>query len=56
MKNIESMYEYNIIHCTVSYWILGEHGDREWVSNGEEEVDLIKAQYLQTWSTKAKPT
>jgi hypothetical protein len=25
-----SLYESNIIHCTVSYWILGEHGDREW--------------------------
>jgi hypothetical protein len=23
------------MHCTVSCWILGEYGDREWVSNGE---------------------
>jgi hypothetical protein len=30
------MYEYNVIHCSVSCWILVEHGDREWVSNGGE--------------------
>jgi hypothetical protein len=28
------IYEYNIMHCTVSCQILGEHGDGEWVSNG----------------------
>jgi hypothetical protein len=28
------IYEYNIIYCTVSCWILGENGDRESVSNG----------------------
>jgi hypothetical protein len=29
--NNPSIYEYNIMDCTVSCWILGEHGDREWV-------------------------
>jgi hypothetical protein len=38
-----SIHEYNIVHCTVSYWTLGEYGDREWVSNGGERVNLIKA-------------
>jgi hypothetical protein len=33
--NNPSAYEYNIMHCTVSCWILGEHGGREWVSNRE---------------------
>jgi hypothetical protein len=23
----------NIMYCTVSCWVLGEHGDREWISN-----------------------
>jgi hypothetical protein len=32
--NNPSICEYNIMHCTVSCWILEEHGDREWVSNG----------------------
>jgi hypothetical protein len=27
--NILNYIEYNIMHCTVSCWILGEHGDRE---------------------------
>jgi hypothetical protein len=31
--------EYNITHCTGSYWILGEHSDREWVT--KEEKGLI---------------
>jgi hypothetical protein len=30
-----SIYEYSIMCCTVSYWILGEHGVRERVSKGE---------------------
>jgi hypothetical protein len=35
MKNIKTIhYEYNIMYCAVSCWILGEHGDREWVSKG----------------------
>jgi hypothetical protein len=38
-----SKYEYNIAERTVSCWILGEHGNRERVSNGE--ANLIKAQY-----------
>jgi hypothetical protein len=48
-----SIYEYSIIFCTVSCWILGEYGDRERVSN----VGLIwlKAQYIQSWSAKATP-
>jgi hypothetical protein len=29
-----SMYEYNVMYYTVSFWTLGEHGDRERVSNG----------------------
>jgi hypothetical protein len=32
--NNQSMYEYNMTHCTVSYWISGWHDDREWVNNG----------------------
>jgi hypothetical protein len=43
------------MHCTVSCWILGEYGDRGRVSNRGEGLNLIKAQYIQTWSTKAKP-
>jgi hypothetical protein len=42
------------MHFIVNRWILGEHADREWVSNGGG-VDLIKAQYIPTWSTKVKP-
>jgi hypothetical protein len=39
MKNTETTHLYrNIMHCTVSCWTLGEHGDREQVSNGGEEV------------------
>jgi hypothetical protein len=34
------------MHCTVNCWILGEHGDREWVGNGREGVNLIKAWYV----------
>jgi hypothetical protein len=30
-----SICAYNIMHCTISSWLLGEHGDREWVSNGD---------------------
>jgi hypothetical protein len=30
--NNPSIYEYNIMHYTVSCSILGEHGDREWVT------------------------
>jgi hypothetical protein len=30
--NNSSIYEYNIMHYTVSCWILVEHGDRRWVS------------------------
>jgi hypothetical protein len=41
--------------CTVSCWILRDHGNREWISNFEEEVNLIKAQYTQTWSNNLKP-
>jgi hypothetical protein len=38
-----SIYEYNIMQCTVSCWILGELCYREWVSNGGNGVNLIKA-------------
>jgi hypothetical protein len=48
------VYKYNIMHHTVSCWILGEHGDREWVSNTGEMVNLIKAWSIQNWSTKTK--
>jgi hypothetical protein len=37
MKNIEknpSVPEYSIMYCTISSWILGVHGDREWVMEG----------------------
>jgi hypothetical protein len=43
-----SIYEYNIMHYTVICWLLGEHGDRRWVSNGGKGVNLIKAWYGQT--------
>jgi hypothetical protein len=33
------IYEYNIMHCNVSCWILGKHGDREQVSNGGNYFD-----------------
>jgi hypothetical protein len=29
-----STCEHNTMYCTINYWILGDHGDREWVSNG----------------------
>jgi hypothetical protein len=32
--NKPSIYEYNIMRCTVSCWLLKEHDDREWISNG----------------------
>jgi hypothetical protein len=51
--NNPSIYEYNIMYCTVSCWTLGEHGDRERVSNGG--ANLIKAWYIQAWSITAKP-
>jgi hypothetical protein len=35
-----SVYEYNIIYCTVNCWILEDSGDREWVNNEEELVWL----------------
>jgi hypothetical protein len=38
-------YEYNIMYCTISCWILGKHNDRERVSNGGD--NLIKALYIQ---------
>jgi hypothetical protein len=53
--NNTSTYEYNITHYTVNYWLLRLHGDREWVSNGGKGVNLIKAGYIQTGSTKATP-
>jgi hypothetical protein len=36
--NNSSIYEYNIMHYTVSCWILVEHGDRRWVSKEEERL------------------
>jgi hypothetical protein len=53
--NSPSTYEYSIMHCTVSYWTLVEHGDREWVHNRGEGVNFVKSRYIQMWSTKAKP-
>jgi hypothetical protein len=44
--NKTSIYEYNTILCTVSYWILREHCDREWVNNRGVGVNLIKAWYI----------
>jgi hypothetical protein len=32
-ENFETTQLY-VMHCTVSYWILEEHGDREWVLMG----------------------
>jgi hypothetical protein len=49
--NNPSIYEYNIMHYTVFCWLLGEHGDRECVSNGGERVDLIKTDL----KTKSNP-
>jgi hypothetical protein len=54
--NNPSMDEYNTMYSKISYWILGDPGDREWVSNGREGVNFIKAWYIQTWSTKTKPS
>jgi hypothetical protein len=34
--NTSSIHEYNIMHCAVSCWMLGEHGEREWESDGGE--------------------
>jgi hypothetical protein len=35
----------NIMHC----WRLGEQGEREWTSNGEEDVvNMIKAWHIDT--------
>jgi hypothetical protein len=42
--NSWSIYEYNTMYCTASCWMLGEHDDREWVSNGG--INLIKAWYI----------
>jgi hypothetical protein len=39
------MYEYNIIYCAISCWILGDYCDRGRVS--DEVINLVKAQYLQ---------
>jgi hypothetical protein len=42
--NNPSVYECNVMHCTVNCWILGKHGDRKWISNGREGMiytDLI---------------
>jgi hypothetical protein len=33
-----SIHEYNIMYCTINCWLLGEHGDRGWVSNGGREL------------------
>jgi hypothetical protein len=30
------------IHLNITYFILGEHGDREWVSNGGKELIWLK--------------
>jgi hypothetical protein len=38
--NNPSTYEYNIMHYTVSCWISGEQGNREWLSNEGWEVWL----------------
>jgi hypothetical protein len=40
--NNPSIYEHNIMHCTVICWLLGDHGDRQWESNEGEIVNLIK--------------
>jgi hypothetical protein len=38
-----------MMHCAVNCWISGEHGDREYVSNGD--VNLINAWYIQVRGT-----
>jgi hypothetical protein len=50
--NNPSLNEYNIRYHTANCWILGEHGDRETVSNAE--VNGIEAWYIQAWNTKVK--
>jgi hypothetical protein len=40
--NSSAINEYNIMHYTVSYWILGEYGDREWVSNRRKGLIWLK--------------
>jgi hypothetical protein len=42
-----------VLNCTVDWWILGEYGDGEWVSNGVED-NLIKAHWIHAWSTNMK--
>jgi hypothetical protein len=44
--NNPSIYECNIIHYTVSCWMLGEHGRLFWLNQN--------IQYIQAWSTKVK--
>jgi hypothetical protein len=39
-SNNPYIYEYNVIYYTAICWTLGEHGDREWVSN--EKVIWVK--------------
>jgi hypothetical protein len=51
--DIVSVHEDNKTQCTVSYWTIGEQGDRERVSNGGG--NLIKAPYMHIWNTEAKP-
>jgi hypothetical protein len=52
--NNPPIYEYNIMQYTLNYRLLGEHGDREWVNNRGEEVNLIKEWYIH--STKVNTT
>jgi hypothetical protein len=40
--NNPPLYEYNIMHCTANFLILGEHGDRKWVGNGGMELIWLK--------------
>jgi hypothetical protein len=52
--NNSSLFKCNIMHCTVNCWLQGEHGDKEWINNRGEGVNLIKTWYIQTWKTKVK--
>jgi hypothetical protein len=56
MKNVgrTTYHEHNIMHCTLSSWLSGEHGDgNEEVTGRGKELIWLK-QDIQTRSTKAK--
>jgi hypothetical protein len=51
-----SVYEDNVMKFIGSCQIVGEHGNREGISNKViKEVNIIKIQYMHVWNTKLKP-